>query len=127
MSVSSRLRDLRVRASVRGVLIVKTLNKCILSSLVSNLVFDRQCIFFAPSHAYDSCVSRCEEKTITWTMSCVNYATVSLLKTPALSMELNFELIEDGEFISRCLQILLLAMPRARQRHADDTLTMYIR
>jgi len=46
MSVSSRLRDLRVRARVRDVLIVKTLNKCILSSLVSNLVFDRQCMYF---------------------------------------------------------------------------------
>ena len=89
-------------ARARGLLIVKTLNKCILSSLVSNLFLDRQSMYFCtqakPCHAYYSCISRCEEKKITWTISCVNFAALSLLKTPALSMESNFTWIEDGEF-----------------------------
>jgi len=33
-------------AIARGLLIVKTLNKCILSSVVSNLYFDRQGMYF---------------------------------------------------------------------------------
>jgi len=36
-----------------------------------------------------------------WTISRVNFVAVSLLKTPALSMEPNFKLIEDGEFFPR--------------------------
>ena len=34
----------------------------------------------------------------TLTISCVNFATVSLLKTTAFSKEPNFKLIENGEF-----------------------------
>ena len=107
----------------------KTLNKCIQSSLLSNLFFDRQRMYFCmqakPSHAHYSCISRCEEKKITWTIYCVNFAAVSLLKTPALSMEPYFKLIEVDDFIFRCL-LMLSVMPQARQRDTDDTLTMYI-
>ena len=40
-------------------------------------------------------------------------------------MEQNFKVLEDGNYF-RCLQMLLPAMPQARQRDADDTLTMFI-
>ena len=115
-------------ARARGLLIVKTLNKCILSSLVSNLFLDRQSMYFCtqakPCHAYYSCISRCEEKKITWTISCVNFAALSLLKHPSLvwSQTLNWQKMAS---FFRCLQ-MLPAMPQARQRDTDDTLTYIV-
>ena len=115
-----------VRAAwASGLLMVKILNKCTLSSLVSDLFFDRQTWKSArrpnPATLIIHVYKGVERKKFTWKISCVNCTTVSLLKTLALSLEENFKL----NFF-RCLHNLLPAMPKAVQRDAYDTLTIYI-
>ena len=117
-----------VRAAwASGLLMVKILTKCTLSSLVSDLFFDRQTWHSArrpnPATLIIHVYKGVERKKCTWTISCVNCATVSLLKTLALSLEENFKLMTN---LFRCLHNLLPAMPKAVQRDADDTLTIYI-
>ena len=66
LSVASRLRTLRSLnyEDTEQIYFIKHLS--VLSSLVSNLFFNRQSVYFyasaKPSHAYYSCISRCVDK-----------------------------------------------------------------
>ena len=114
-------------ARASGLLMVKILNKCTLSSLVSDLFSDRKTWNSArrpnPATRIMHVYKGVERKKFTWTISCVNCATVSLLKTLAISLEENFKLMTT---FFRCLHNVLPAMSKAVQRDADDTLTIYI-
>ena len=98
-------------ARASGLLMVKILNKCTLSSLVSDLFSDRKTWNSArrpnPATLIMHVYKGVERKKCTWTISCVNCATVSLLKTLALSLEEHFKL----NFFRR-LHNLLPAMPK---------------
>ena len=105
---------------------VKTLHKCILSSLVSNLqatLTEKSCTSVRrPNqatpifHVYQGVGVENYVDNL-----CCELCCSFIIKTPALSMGPNFKLIEDGEFlldVYRCCQRC--------PRDADDILNMYI-
>ena len=112
--MSPRLGDLRARAQRDpvGLLMVKTLHKCILGSLVSNLqttLTERSCTSVRrpnqatpPIHVYQGVGMGNYVDNL-----CCELCCSFIIKTPALSLGPNFKLIEDGEFlldIYRCCQ-----------------------
>ena len=63
-------------------------------------------------------------KHITWTVFCVKCAAVSLLKTPALNIEPNHRLIEDGEFVFQMftdyVDSVVLSSTKGCKRHTNN-------